>query len=149
MTLHGVMALFCVISANSASFRAHCVNVHVRYLISWWVLVLSLTVRRYKAKCVRTRCLQEGMGQFEPRFQGEAVVPLPIYWHHSKGNWLRYHFAADSFYIMKLCSRLFVLYCRNCPKDDTFRYFIPILRKLGAAYNLGWWLVGKPASSSS
>jgi len=42
-------------------------------------------------------------------------------------------FAADSFYTMKLCSRLFVLYCRNCPKDDKFRYFIPILRKLGAA----------------
>ena len=35
------MALFCVISANSGSFRAHCVNVHVRYLISWWVLVSS------------------------------------------------------------------------------------------------------------
>jgi len=28
---------------------------------------------------------------------------------------------ADSFYIMKLCSRLFVLYCPNCPKDDRFR----------------------------
>jgi len=28
---------------------------------------------------------------------------------------------AESFYIMKLCSRLFVLYCRNCPKDDKFR----------------------------
>jgi len=26
---------------------------------------------------------------------------------------------------MKLCSRLFVLYCRICPKDDQFRYFIP------------------------
>ena len=25
---------------------------------------------------------------------------------------------------MKLCSRLLVLYCRNCPKDDTFRYLI-------------------------
>ena len=30
-------------------------------------------------------------------------------------------FAADSFYIIKLCSRLFVLYCRNYPKDDKFR----------------------------
>ena len=39
----------------------------------------------------------------------------------------------EFFYIMKLCSRLFVLYCRNCPKDDKFRYFILILRKLGAA----------------
>jgi len=25
---------------------------------------------------------------------------------------------------MKLCSRLLVLYCRNCPKDDKFRYLI-------------------------
>ena len=46
---------------------------------------------------------------------------LPICWYHSKGNWLRYNCAADSFYIRKLCSRLFVLYCRNCPKDDKFR----------------------------
>jgi len=36
MTLNGVMA---VISANSGSFRAYCVKVHVRYLISWRVLV--------------------------------------------------------------------------------------------------------------
>jgi len=40
MTLNGVNALFFVISANSGSFPAHCVKVHVRYLISWWVLVL-------------------------------------------------------------------------------------------------------------
>jgi len=63
----------------------------------------------------------------------EWSYPLPIYWYQSKDNWLCYNFAADSFYIMKLCSRLFVLYCRNCPKDDKFRYFIPMLRKLGAA----------------
>jgi len=55
----------------------------------------------------------------------ELSPALPIYWYHSKGNCLRYNFAADSFYIMKLCSRLFVLYCRNCPKDNKFRYFIP------------------------
>jgi len=44
---------------------------------------------------------------------------------------LRYNFAGDSFYIMKPCNRLLVLYCLNCPKDDKFRYLIPILRKLG------------------
>jgi len=51
MTLNGVMALFCVISANSGSFRAHCVKVHVRYLISWWVLVHlgSVTARHYSS----------------------------------------------------------------------------------------------------
>ena len=32
---------------------------------------------------------------------------------------------------MKLLSWLFVPYCRNCPKDDIFRYIIPILRKFG------------------
>jgi len=73
------------------------------------------------------------VGQFEPRFQGEGVVPLPIYWYHSKGNWVRFNSAADSFYIMKLCSKLLVLYCRNCLKDDKFGYLILILRKLGAA----------------
>jgi len=51
----------------------------------------------------------------------ERSYLLPIYWYHSKGNWLHYNFAAESFYVMKLSSRLFVLYCRNCPKDDKFR----------------------------
>ena len=32
-------------------------------------------MRRYKAKRVKTRCYQEGVGQFEPRFQGEGFVP--------------------------------------------------------------------------
>jgi len=30
---------------------------------------------RYKAKRVKTRCYHEGVGQIEPRFQGEGVVP--------------------------------------------------------------------------
>jgi len=33
-----------------------------------------LRLRRYKAKGVKTRCYQEGVGQFERRFQGEEVV---------------------------------------------------------------------------
>ena len=36
----------------------------------------------------------------------EWSYPLPIYWYHSKGNWLHYNFTADSFYIMKLFRRL-------------------------------------------
>jgi len=31
------------------------------------------------------------------KISGGGVVPLPIYWCHSKGNWLRYNFAADIF----------------------------------------------------
>ena len=85
----------------------------------------------YEAKCVQRRCFQ--CQSLCIQISRERSYPLPVYWYHSKGNWLRYNFAADSFYIIKLCSRLFFLYCWNCPKDDKFRYFIPILRKLGAA----------------
>jgi len=28
----------------------------------------------------------------------EQSYSLPIYWYHSKGNWLRYNFAVDSFF---------------------------------------------------
>ena len=41
-----------------------------------------------------------------------------------------YNFAADSFYIIKLCSRLFVLYCRSRPKDDRSRHFDPHLEEV-------------------
>ena len=36
-----------------------------------------------------------------------------------------YNFAADSFYIMKLCGILFVLHCRSRPKYDSDRHFDP------------------------
>ena len=71
---------------------------------------------RYEAKCVRTqrRCFQCGSVPLRSDIKGTELPPaVPIYWYHSKGNWLRYNFAADSFYIMKLCSRLLVLYCWN------------------------------------
>jgi len=32
-------------------------------------------LRCYKAKGVKTRCYQEGVGQFERIFQGEGVIP--------------------------------------------------------------------------
>jgi len=38
-------------------------------------LFYLLRLRRYKAKRVKTRCYQEGVGQIEPKFQGEGVVP--------------------------------------------------------------------------
>ena len=40
-----------------------------------------------------------------------------------------YDFAADSFYTMKLCSRLFV-HCRNRPKYDRSRHFDPHFEEL-------------------
>jgi len=38
---------------------------------------------------------------------------------------MRYNFAAGSFYIMKLCSRCFVLHCRSRPKYGKCRHFDP------------------------
>ena len=49
---------------------------------------------RYEAKCVQRRCFQSVCA----RISRERSYALPIYWYHSKGNWLRYNFAADSFY---------------------------------------------------
>jgi len=40
---------------------------------------------------------------------------------------------------MKLCSRLFVLYCRNCPKDDKFRYFFPHFEEVRGEVE-PWWM---------
>jgi len=91
-------------------------------------LFYLLWLRHYKAKYVKTRCLQ-GLGHLEPRFQGEVVVPCQYIDTTRKAIECATAFTADSFYIMKLCSRLFVLYCRNCPKDDKFKYFIHIFRK--------------------
>jgi len=50
------MSLFCVISANSGSFRAHCIKVHVHYLIYWWVLVTYATLASAGISCRRV-CL--------------------------------------------------------------------------------------------
>jgi len=79
------------------------------------LLFLSLTVEALalQGKMCQNSLPSGGVGNLEPRFEGEWVVPLPIYWYQSKGNWLRYNSDADSFYIMKFCSRLLVLYCRN------------------------------------
>ena len=52
---------------------------------------------------------------------------------------MRYNFAADSFYIMKLCSRLFVLYCRSRPKDDKYRHFDPHFEEVRDGVE-PWWM---------
>jgi len=36
---------------------------------------LALTIEALQGKRVKTRCYQEGVGQFEPRFQGKGVDP--------------------------------------------------------------------------
>ena len=52
---------------------------------------------------------------------------------------MRYNFAADSFYIMKLCSRLIVLYCRSRPKDDKSWHFDPHFEEVRGGLE-PWWM---------
>ena len=52
---------------------------------------------------------------------------------------MRYNFGADGIYIMKLCSRLFVLYCRSRPKDDRSRHFDPHFEEVGGGVE-PWWV---------
>ena len=54
---------------------------------------------------------------------------------------MHYNFAADSFYIMKLCSRLFVLYCRSRPKEDKSRNLDPHFEEVRGGVEL--WLIAR------
>jgi len=74
---------------------------------------------RYEAKCVQHRCFQWGSVPLRSDIKGTELPPANILIPLERR--LRYNFVAESFYIMKLCSRLFVLYCRDCPKDVKFR----------------------------
>ena len=49
-----------------------------------------------------------------------------------------YNFAPDSFYIMKLCSRLLVLHCRSRPKYVTFMHFDPHFEEVVGGVE-PWW----------
>jgi len=52
---------------------------------------------------------------------------------------MRDNFADDRFYIMKPCSRLFVLYCRSRPKDDKSRHFDPHFEEVMGGVE-PWWI---------
>jgi len=86
------------------------------------------------------------VGPFAFRYQGNGATPCHYIDTTQKAIDCAIT-AAESCYIMKLCSRFSSLIegrkvccylnlssfgqfrdCRNCPKDDKFKYFIPILR---------------------
>jgi len=71
---------------------------------------------RYEAKCVQRRCFQCGSVPLRSDIKGTQLPPANILIPLERQS-----------IALHLCSRRFVLYCRNCPKDDKFRYFIPIL----------------------
>jgi len=63
----------------------------------------------YEAKCVQRRSFQWGSIPLRSDIKG-TELPLPIYWYHSKGNWLRYNFASDSFFTARAMLALQALY---------------------------------------
>ena len=71
------------LSVRPSVTRRYCVKTTARSTVQFALsdskMCLVEGLRRYKAKPVKTRCLQEGVGHLEPRFQGEVVAPLPIY----------------------------------------------------------------------
>ena len=52
-------------------------------------LFLSLTVDALQGKTCQNSLIYEGVGQYEPKFQGEGVVPREYFWFLE--NWT--HFA--------------------------------------------------------
>jgi len=75
---------------------------------------------RYEAKCVQCRCFQCGSVPLHTDIKGTELPPANI-WIPLERQLIAVQLSRWKFYITKLCSRLFVLDCRNCPKDDKFR----------------------------
>ena len=96
-----------------------------RLLANQWAERRLMTQWRHGCRAMRRSVCNAGATNagrsFAFRYQGNGATPWQYIDTTRKAIDLRYNFAAESFYIMKLCSRLFVLYCRNCPKDDRFR----------------------------
>ena len=54
-------------------------------------LFYLLRLRRYKAKRVKTCRLQEWVGHFEPKFQGEGVIPGEYFLVSTKQTYFLVH----------------------------------------------------------
>jgi len=74
----------------------------------------------YDAKCVQRSCFHWGSVLLRSDIKGTQLPPANILILLER-QLIALQLCRWQFYIMKLCSRLFVLYCRNCPKYDKFR----------------------------
>jgi len=99
---------------------------HVEFLLSVIVLLFqSLTVEALQGKMSQTSLPSGGGRSLGAKISGGSGRPLANILIPLERQLIALHPCLWQFYIMKLCSRLFVLCCRNCPKYDKFRYFIP------------------------
>jgi len=85
------------------------------------LLFLSLTVEALQGKMCQNSPPSGGGGSVRAKIsRGRGHLPANILVPLER-QLIALQFAVNSFYIMKLWSRLLVLYCRNCLKDDKFR----------------------------
>ena len=73
----------------------------------------------------------------EAKFQGEGSSPCQYIDTTRKA--IDCATTADSFYVMKLCSRLFELYCRSRPKHDKSRHFDAHFKEVRGGVE-PWWM---------
>ena len=92
---------------------------------------------RYEAKCA-AQVLPMRVGPFAFRYQGKGATPANILIPLERQlNALQ----PCRFYIMKLCSRLFVLYCRSRPKDENSLHFDPHFEEVRGGVEL--WMIAR------
>ena len=97
--------------STTPSFRPMSIVATVAHLSYCWALVLSRTVEALQGKmCQNWRtpskaasfdtlaAFRRGCVSLSQYVRGKGSPPLPTYWYHSKSNWLRYNYAADSFW---------------------------------------------------
>jgi len=106
-------------------------KVRVEFLLSVIeLLFLPLTVEALQDKMSQNSLPSGGGRSLGAKISGGRGHPLANILIPLERQLIRYKFVADSFYIMKLCSWILVLYCGNYITDDKFRYLVPIFRKL-------------------
>jgi len=105
--------------------------------------VMASRLPRYEAKCVQRRCFQCGSVPLRSDIKGTQLSPANILIpHHSKGNWLRYNFAAKSFWatVCKTVGPILSVHCLS----------VLFVCNVGVLWPNGWtdqdetWHAGRP-----
>jgi len=85
---------------------------NLRLLANQWAKRRLVTQWHYGCRAMRRSVCNAGASNAGQslcvQISREWRYPLPIYWYHSKGNWLRYNSAAESFYIIK-CQKFYYI----------------------------------------
>jgi len=84
-------------------------------------LFYLLRLRRYKAKRVKTRCYQEGVGHLKPRFLGEGAVPGEYFFGFYKTRHILLSNCANCAVFSLIFSQKMGIIATAAPKWKSFR----------------------------